>query len=211
MTLAKQMMAASRVVALATAPVALAALAGCAAATAPGMAVVASSGSSSGPGSMLVAFPSSPCTGTDSAVFLDDKGAFVAAVAPGTATYVAFPDEATRLYVFSSRDITAERGAWFRRHEVARPPERVEQGILVEVARRDAKNCYVNAIPAPSVVSYEVATRASRELKWLDVRPAEGAKWLDEHRARITELLEKNPPPPRPGQGDGVTSITRQP
>ncbi len=182
------------------------ALAGCAAPTAPGMAVVASSGSTSGPGSMLVAFPSNPCTGTDSAVFLDDKGSFVAAVAPGTATYVAFPDAATRLYVFSSRDVTAERGTWFRRHEVARPPERVEQGILVDVARVDAKNCYRNALPTPSVVSYEVATRATKDLKWLDVRAEEGTRWLDEHRARVTELLDK-PPPPRPG----VTSITRRP
>jgi len=196
MALAKQIVAASVLAAGLTASAI--AVVGCAAPTAPGMAVVASSGSTSGPGSMLVAFPTSPCTGTDSAVFLDDKGAFVAAVAPGTATYVAFPDEATRLYVFSSRDVNAERGSWFRRHEVARPPERVEQGILVEVPRIDAKNCYRNAMPAPSVVSYEVATRATKDLKWLDVRAAEGAKWLDEHRARVTELLEKNPPPLRP-------------
>jgi hypothetical protein len=207
MALAKQIVAASLFTATATAAAAAGLLAGCAAPGAPGMAVVASSGSTSGPGSLLVAFPSSPCTGTDSAVFLDDKGAFVAAVAPGTATYVAFPEEATRLYVFSSRDVTAERGTWFRRHEVGRPPERVEQGILVEVARIDAKNCYRNATPAPSVVSYEVATRATKDLKWLDVRPDEGARWLDEHRARVTELLEKDPPPARPG----VTSITRRP
>lgn len=181
--------------------------AGCAAPTAPGMAVVASSGGASGPGSMLVAFPSSACSGTDSAVFLDDKGAFVAAVAPGTATYVAFPEEATRLYVFSSRDVTAERGTWFRRHEVVRPPERVEQGILVDVARLDAKNCYRNAVPRLSVVTYEVATRATKDLKWLDVRAAEGTRWLDEHRARVTELLETNPPPERPG----VTTMTRVP
>ncbi|MDB5215684.1 MAG: hypothetical protein JWO86_3611 [Myxococcaceae bacterium] len=201
MTLAKQIVAASLAV-----PLGLAALAGCAAPTAPGMAIVASSGSTSGPGSMLVAFPSSPCTGTDSAVFLDDKGAFVAAVAPGTATYVAFPDEATRLYVFSSRDVTSEPGTWFRRHEVARPPERVEQGILVDVARIDAKNCYRNALPTPSVVSYEVATRATKDLTWLDVRAAEGTRWLDEHRARVTELLAKEPPP-KPG----ITSVTRRP
>ena len=205
MALAKQIVAASLLVAASAA--AAGALAGCAASTAPGMAIVASSGGASGPGSMLVAFPSTPCTGTDSAVFLDEKGAFVAAVAPGTATYVAFPDEATRLYVFSSRDVTAERGTWFRRHEVARPPERVEQGILVDVARVDAKNCYRNALPTPSVVSYEVATRATKDLKWLDVRAGEGTRWLDEHRARVTELLEKNPPPPRPG----VTSMTRMP
>lgn len=195
MALAKQIVAASFL------------FAGCAAPTAPGMAVVASSSSASGPGSMLVAFPSNPCTGSDSAVFLDDKGGFVAAVAPGTATYVAFPEAATRLYVFSSRDLKAERGTTFHRQEVMRPPERVEQGILVDVAHLDAKTCDHNALPTPSVVSYEVATRATRELKWLDVRPAEGARWLDEHRARVTELLE-NLPPPAPS---GVSPVARQP
>src|SRR4051794_1048126 len=49
----------------------------CASPTAPGMIAVTSSGTSSGPGSMLVAFPVSACTGTSSAVFLDEKGGFV--------------------------------------------------------------------------------------------------------------------------------------
>ena len=172
------------------------ALVGCAPPTAPGMAVVATSASASGPGSMLVAFPTTPCTGNDSAVFLDDKGAFVAAVAPGTATYVAFPEEATRLYVFSSHDINAEPRTWFSRRVVVRPPERVEQGLVVEVARRDAKNCYRFAPPNPLVVSYDDATRAAKDLRWLDVRPGEGAQWVGEHRARVTELITQKPHPP---------------
>jgi len=180
---------------------ALGALGGCAAPTAPGMVVVRTSSSTSGPGSMLVAFPTTPCTGSDSAVFLDDHGAFVAAVAPGTATYVAFPEGATRLFVFSSHDINAEPGAWFARHEVARPPERVEQGLVVEVARRDAKNCYRFAPPFPRVVTYDDATRATKDLAWLDVRPGEGARWAAEHRARITELLEKKPGPVTSARG----------
>jgi hypothetical protein len=180
---------------------------GCAAPNAPGMAVVASSGSTSGPGSMLVAFPISACTGTDSAVFLDEKGGFVAAVAPGTATYLAFPETATRLYVVSSRDITAQPGTWFRRHEVARPAVRVETGIVIEVARVDARNCHRNATPTPELVTFELATRATKELRWLDVRPDEGTRWLDEHRARVTQLLETPPPPAPPG----VTTLTRVP
>ena len=183
----------------------------CAAPSAPGMAVVTSSGTSSGPGSMLVAFPRSACTGTASAVFLDDKGGFVGAVAPGTATYLAFPEEATHLFVVSSQDVTAPKGTWYRRHDVTRPPERVEVGLVVEVARVDAKNCYRNATPAPSLVTYEVATRATKDLKWLDVRQEEGTAWLDEHRARVTELLGKTPPPPPPPLPPAVTTTTHVP
>ena len=181
----------------------------CAAPSAPGMVLVPYSGTSSGPGSMLVAFPTTACTGTASAVFLDEKGGFVGAVAPGTATYLAFPEEATRLFVVTSQDVNAAKGTWFRRHEVARPPERVEHGLLVEVARVDAKNCYRNATPAPTVVTYEVATRATKDLKWLDVRQEEGTRWLDEHRARVTELL--GTPPPSPASAPAVTTTTHVP
>jgi hypothetical protein len=170
----------------------------CAAPSAPGMALVPSSGASSGPGALLVAFPKSACTGAASAVFLDDKGGFVGAVAPGTATYLAFPEEATRLFVVSSQDVTAAKGMWFRRRVIKRPPERVEIGLLVEVARRDGKNCYRDAPPLPTEVSYEDATRATRDLQWLDVRPAEGARWVEEHRARVSELLGAAPPAPAP-------------
>jgi hypothetical protein len=187
----------------------LASASGCAGPSAPGMVLVTSSGTSSGPGSMLVAFPVTACTGTASAVFLDDKGGFVGAVAPGTATYLAFPEEATHLFVVSSQDVTAPKGTWYRRHDVTRPPERVEVGLVVEVARVDAKNCYRDRTPTPTptLVSYELATRATKDLKWLDVRQEEGTRWLDEHRARVTELLEKNPPPPPPA----VTTTTHVP
>jgi hypothetical protein len=179
----------------------------CSAPSAPGMVLVPYSGTSSGPGSMLVAFPTTACTGTASAVFLDEKGAFVGAVAPGTATYLAFPEEATHLFVVSSPDVTAPKGTWFRRHEVKRPPERVEAGLVIEVPRVDAKNCYRNAMPAPTLVTYEVATRATKDLKWLDVRQEEGTRWLDEHRPRVTELLGTVPPPPPPA----VTTTTHVP
>ena len=179
----------------------------CAGPSAPGMALVPYSGTSSGPGSMLVAFPITACTGTASAVFIDDKGGFVGAVAPGTATYLAFPEEATHLFAVSSQDVTAQKGTWYRRHDITRPPERVEVGLVVEVARVDAKNCYRNATPTPTVVTYELATRATKDLKWLDVRQEEGTRWLDEHRARVTELLDKNPPPAPPA----VTTTTHVP
>jgi hypothetical protein len=181
----------------------------CAAATAPGMMVVASSGATSGPGSMLVAFPASVCTGSDSAVFLDASGGFVGAVAPGTATYLEVPENAARLFVVSSRDVTAPRGTWFSRHVVERPGERVERGIVVTVPRADAKNCYRSATPIPEVVTFEAATQAAKNQKWLDVRAGEGTLWLDQHRARVDELLDRTPPAPKPGME--ISTVTRVP
>jgi hypothetical protein len=81
----------------------------------------------------------------------------------------------------------------------------VEVGLLVEVPRIDAKNCYRNATPVPAVVTYEVVTRATKDLKWLDVRQEEGTRWLDEHRARVTELLGRMPGPAAPAPDPAVT------
>jgi hypothetical protein len=181
----------------------------CAPPTAPGMMVVATSGATSGPGSMLVAFPTSACTGSDSAVFLDAKGGFVGAVAPGTATYLEIPEDAPRLFVVSSGDVTAPRGTWFRRHVVERPGERVERGIVVSVPRVDAKNCYRSATPIPEVVTFEAATQAAKNQKWLDVRAGEGALWLEQYRARVDELLDRTPPAPKPGMQ--ISTVTRVP
>jgi len=187
----------------AVACVAIASLAACGSPRAPGMTLVVSSGSASSPGSMLVAFPAGQCTGRDSAVFLDEKGGFVSAVAPGNATYLTFPDE-KRLFVVSSRDVLAPRGTAFKRHEIANPGSaRVERGIVVEVPRRDAKTCLADAAPVPEVVTYELATRAALNLKWLDVDTTAGPAWVDEHRARVDELVAGGASPP-----PAVTSVT---
>ena len=202
MALAKDFLVAAAVIAL------TGAASSCAPApNAPGMAIVASSGTTSAPGSMLVAFPKTACTGTDSAVFIDEKGTFVASVAPGTATYLAFPPEVSRLLVVSSRDVLAPRGAWFRRHEVAAPGDRVDHGIVVEVPRVDAKNCFKNATPKPEIVTYEAATRAALTLTWLDVNGEAGTLWLDEHRPRVSELLGHPQAAPAPA----VTTMTHLP
>lgn len=153
---------------------------------------------------MLVVYPVTACSGTDSAVFIDEQGGFVAAVAPGTVTYLAFPPDAPRLFVVSSRDVLAPTGTWFRRHEIEHPGERVERGIIVEVPRLDAKSCSRTATPTPALVTYEAARNETRELQWLDVHPEKGAQWLDEHRARVKELLGAEPPAPPP-----VTTLTR--
>lgn len=182
-----------------TAPllVALVAISACSSAPrAPGMAIVKSSATTSGPDAILVVFPVTACTGNDSAVFIDDKGGFVGAVAPGTAAYLIFPTDGGRLFVVSSKDVIARPGAWFRRHEIAAPGGRVEHGIVVDVARIDAKTCNPSAVPSPELVTFEAATQAAKTLTWLDVHPEAGAQWLEEHRARVTELLGRTPPEP---------------
>jgi hypothetical protein len=165
---------------------------------APGMSVVKSSATTSGPDAILVVFPATTCTGQDSAVFIDDKGGFVGAVAPGTAAYLIFPGDGKRLFVVSSKDVTARPGAWFRRTEIAAPGGRVEHGIVVDVARIDAKTCNAASVPSPELVTFEAATHAAKSLTWLDVESEAGAKWLDEHRPRVTELLGPTPPEPTP-------------
>jgi hypothetical protein len=171
-------------------------LAGCGAPAIPGMSRVASSGTTSQPGSMLVVYPETDCTGTNSAVFIDEQGGFVGAVAPGTVSYLAFPPDAPRVFVVSSRDVLAPMGTRFQRHAVEHPGERVERGIIVEVPRLDAKTCSPSATPTPAIVTYEAARNATRELQWLDVHPTTGTRWLDEHRARVKQLVEPEPTAP---------------
>ena len=71
--------------------------------------------------------------------------------------------------------------------------------VVVSVPRLDAKNCYRSATPIPEVVTFEAATQAAKNQKWLDVRAGEGAQWLEQHRARVDELLDRAPPAPKPG------------
>ena len=40
---------------------------------------------------VLVAFPVSACTGSDSAVFIDERGHFIGSVSPGTAAVLPLP------------------------------------------------------------------------------------------------------------------------
>jgi hypothetical protein len=171
---------------------------GCASVNAPGMAASTQTVTSAtmpavSPGggvTLLVAFPVSPCSGTESAVFLDERGHFVGSVSPGAAAALTVPRESQHLFVFGSSDITAPLKMSFLRHEA---PLRPDQGIVIEVPSADGHNCAGKwsgpLTVRPQATSLAATTEAARKLTWLEVRPADGSRWLDEHRARVDELL----------------------
>jgi hypothetical protein len=154
----------------------------------------APSPSSAEPGTLFVAFPVTACSGAESAVFLDEEGRFIGAVAPGTAAYLPMRAESKRLFVVGSADVTAPPKTAFLRHEI---PRRSDQGVLVEVPGADAHNCSAKwSGPLelrPASATLEATAEKARGATWLAVRTAEGDRWLDEHRARVDELLGRAP------------------
>ncbi len=139
---------------------------------------------------LLVAFPVTACTGTESAVFIDERGRFVGAVSPGTAASLRVARGAQHLFVVGSADVTAPVRMSFLRHEA---PRRSDQGVIIRVPSADGHNCS-GKWSGPLTVRPEAATLAAtteiaRGLTWLEVRPTDGNGWLDENRARVDELV----------------------
>ena len=182
-------------------------VAGCGSMSAPGMSastqtVTSATIVASSPGSeastsgvtLLVALPVSACSGTESAVFLDERGRFVGSVSPGTAAALTVPRDSQHLYVFGSADITAPTRMSFLRHEA---PLRPDQGIVIAVPAADGHNCSGKwsgpLTVTPQATSIAATTEAARTLTWLEVRGAAGTQWLDEHHARVDELLGRVP------------------
>ena len=173
----------------------------CAPLTPPGM--VASSGAAHVTGAppppdtdlaLLVAFPATPCTTTESAVFVDDEGRFLGAVAPGTAATLSIQPESKRLFVVGSFDVVAGPRTWFARYEV---PRRSDQGVIVEVVAADGHNCMGRwtgpLSPRPEAVTLALATKAMEGLRQFRVNGSEGRRWFDEHRERVDELVGRAP------------------
>jgi hypothetical protein len=175
--------------------------AGCAPLIPPGMAAskiplardVAKAEASTPPSTdmrLLVAFPSSACTSTESAVFMDEEARFIGSVAPGTAAELVIPRASKHLFVVGSVDVLENPGIWFVRHEV---PLRTDQGVLVKVVQADGHNCEGKwsgpLSPRPVAVSLPTVVEAARGLTRLEVRAGEGRQWLDENRERVDELI----------------------
>lgn len=136
---------------------------------------------------MVVAFPKGACTGTANAIFLDDAGNFVSAIAPGTAANLVFPEGARRVFEVSNFDVEASPGTRFFRQHVALSSE---HGIVLDVPRRDGRNCANRGVPRPVVVTASEARTAAESLVWLEPDPRAGAAWLAEHRVRVQELVD---------------------
>ena len=145
-----------------------------------------------------VAFPASACTTAESAVFVDEDGRFVGAVAPGTAATLVLAPDSKRLFVVGSFDVTAPPRTWFVRHEV---PRRPDQGVIVAVEQADGHNCEGKwsgpLLPRPKAATLAEVAKAAQGLRRLETAPGEGNRWLDEHRERVNELIgrvEEAPP-----------------
>ena len=171
-------------------------LAGCAPAQMPGMVAVPrtdAAGEMRAPDAtqtvLVVAFPRSPCAGSDGLVFVDDAGAFVGAVAPGTAASLRVPPATKHLFAVSSGEIDASPRSPFVRHEI---PRRSDQGVVVAVPRADGHNCssppYRALLPAPEATDLASVWRATAGLTWLEPRAVDGNRWLAAHRARVDEI-----------------------
>ncbi len=149
---------------------------------------------------IIVAYPMHPCASSSSAVFVDEQGAFLGSVSAGTASMLRVPANARMIHSFSSTEVTAARGTWFSREDISLT--KFPEAILVEPSR-GGKNC---GSGTPWVY---VTSRASLEprigrLAWIETDGQRGHAWLDAHRARVNDVLEKTAPP-----ADEVVTVTR--
>jgi hypothetical protein len=157
--------------------------------------------------SLLVAFPVTACTSSESAVFVDEEGRFIGSVAPGTAASLVVFARSKHLFVISSLDVTETPRTWFVRHEI---PRRSDQGVIVEVPRADGHNCAGKwsgpLVLRPRAATHDETVQAALGLTWLEVRADEGNRWLDDHRERVDELVGHShlSAPPQPV----ITTIT---
>jgi len=143
---------------------------------------------------LLVVHPRAACSGSARVVFLDERGTFFGAVAPGEAALLEVPRDAAKLQVVSSVEITAPLRSWFVTGEVAVPP--FPSGLVVRPRRVNAREClstgqYADASPATRAELEAVL--ADAEVAWLEPRVAEGQRWIDRHRARVAEVLARGP------------------
>ncbi len=137
---------------------------------------------------IVVAYPPSACAGSGVA-FVDVRGTFLGAVAPGQAMRLAVPPGAKHVVAFSIVDVNAEPGMLFGRH----PIDTSTEAVLLTPYRWDTKHCG-NGWHA----EVHEATRAELDaalsdakIVWLVPRQAEGQAWLEEHRARVDEMLAR--------------------
>lgn len=128
---------------------------------------------------LLVVHPRTARSGSASAVVVDDQGRFLGAIAPGTASLLSVPAGARKLVVFSSVEVTAPVGAWFKTDEIAAP---LPSGLVIR-----SFNQYFEVV-ASSKAELEHQLGES-EVRWLEASKEDGQAWLDAHRRRLDELL----------------------
>jgi hypothetical protein len=171
---------------------------------APGMAVVSPAPEEEAPRTVLavplpsdgtrtivVAYPAHACASQASAVFVDPDGKFLGSVSAGTASMLRVPQTMPMIHVFSSVEVTAARGTWFTREDISL---RTNPEALVVTPIGAGKHCGSGTPRVDLATRRELEPKIGR-LAWIDVDGNRGRAWLDAHRARIDEVLERNPPP----------------
>lgn len=144
---------------------------------------------------LLVVYPRDACTGSTSAVIVDERGRFLGAVAPETAALVRVPREG-RLLAFSSIDVTASDRSEPLVQEI--DPRAVTDGFVFRTLRgRTMRHCttgqYMEALFASK--SELEAVIAEKEYVFLEPDSAAGQAWLDAHRARVDRIIGLAPAP----------------
>jgi hypothetical protein len=158
----------------------------------PSLVEVARAEPAPGQRALLVAYPKTACSGSARTVFMDEKGTFFGALAPGQATLLTFPAATRTLVAVSSVEISAPTRTTFTFVEIDVPA--APAALLLEGARVNARQCSRTGQYAHTSVVTKRAIEerlAEEEIAWLEPRPLQGQAWLDKHRSRVNEILAK--------------------
>ncbi len=141
----------------------------------------------------LVVYPRTACSGSAATVLVDDRGRFLAAVTPGTATLIRLAARAQTIHAFSGVEVTAARGTWSWVDDVAVSAE--ASGLALKSARLDARQCGRSGQYAEARVASRAELQqylANVELQWEAPAQREGDAWLEAHRPRVDEILAQH-------------------
>lgn len=142
---------------------------------------------------LLVVFPKNACTGSARMVLMDGHGTFYGSVGPGEGALLEIPRSTRSLEVVSIVEVLAARGTWSYTDEVKVPAE--PNGLLLRPTRANTRTCgsghYAYADRATKSELEAAIAEAGTPIRWLSPRRAEGQAWIDEHRARVEELLAR--------------------
>ena len=142
---------------------------------------------------LLVVYPRTACSGSASGVLVDEQGRFLGAIAPGTASLLSVPAGLRTVTAFSSVEVTAYVGAWYATDEVNVPA--LPGGLVLRSA--SGRQCGSGQYFDIAAASKEELTRELQdsEIRWFEAGKEEGQAWLDAHRARVNDLLDRSPEP----------------
>lgn len=140
---------------------------------------------------LLVVYPRDACSGSASAVFVDEDLRFLGALGPGTAALLEVPRRASTVFAIPSIELTASRGTSSTLDRVDVPQE--PDGIRLASWRPSggAGGCGNGQYTDAFVASKEEleALLAENMVTWLAAQRGEGQAWLDSRRERLEEVV----------------------